>query len=416
MAVCNEILSSPDSFQTKVLIKILTSLVLTHNNYVHLKELKVLAELLLQNVKEKSCVRSLEKFEKQLLDWLAKDPSHNTTTPGANKRKSKGGEGEDSPADKSGDGTLTPTRGRKRILFSQSMIGNPLLNPESGQVLETSEEEALSGTTLADGSFIISPVNNTKGQEEDGDITLVEDASKTPLEGTDADKDDTGEFESAESSLNTDDETTQDQMVETPKLTRKERVKEPVIAKKVPMATIDIEVLPVSDEDDEEDDIFSDASSVASVNLSKLPPGSILDNSSEDSADDIFDNSQSQNVTEYPVAKSKGGSKASKSEASNRSNSSSSLPSSNRSTRSSRSSVASSPTPRASLTSRSSKAAPSSNDATTPPTVKKKGAVANKKKKEETITSSAETPPTTKKAPTAKVVSKKTPNPKLRTP
>merc|ERR1712179_520025 len=115
----------------------------------------------------------------------AKDPSHNTTTPGANKRKSKGGEGEDSPADKSGDGTLTPTRGRKRILFSQSMIGNPLLNPESGQVLETT-------------------------QEEDGDTTLVEDASKAPLEGTDVDKDETGEFESAESSLNTDDETSQD--------------------------------------------------------------------------------------------------------------------------------------------------------------------------------------------------------------
>ena len=47
----------PDSFQTKVLIKILTSLALTHNNYVHLKEVKVLAESLLQNVKEKSCVR-----------------------------------------------------------------------------------------------------------------------------------------------------------------------------------------------------------------------------------------------------------------------------------------------------------------------------------------------------------------------
>jgi len=57
MAVCNEILSAPDSFQTKVLIKILTSLVLTHNNYVNLKAVKVLAELLLQNVKEKSCVR-----------------------------------------------------------------------------------------------------------------------------------------------------------------------------------------------------------------------------------------------------------------------------------------------------------------------------------------------------------------------
>ena len=57
MAVCNEILSAPDSFQTKVLIKILTSLALTHNNYVHLKAVKVLAELLLQNVKERSCVR-----------------------------------------------------------------------------------------------------------------------------------------------------------------------------------------------------------------------------------------------------------------------------------------------------------------------------------------------------------------------
>jgi hypothetical protein len=43
-AVCKEILSSPDSFQTKVLIKILTSLALTQN------KVKVMAESLLQNV------------------------------------------------------------------------------------------------------------------------------------------------------------------------------------------------------------------------------------------------------------------------------------------------------------------------------------------------------------------------------
>ena len=53
MAVCNEILSSPDSFQSKILI----SLALTHNNLVHLKEGKVLSESLLQNAKERSCVR-----------------------------------------------------------------------------------------------------------------------------------------------------------------------------------------------------------------------------------------------------------------------------------------------------------------------------------------------------------------------
>jgi hypothetical protein len=44
-----------DSFQTKLPIEILTSLALTHNNYVHLKEVKVLAVLLLQNLKEKAC-------------------------------------------------------------------------------------------------------------------------------------------------------------------------------------------------------------------------------------------------------------------------------------------------------------------------------------------------------------------------
>ena len=44
-----------DSFQTKLPIEILTSLALTHNNYVHLKGVKVLAVLLLQNLKEKAC-------------------------------------------------------------------------------------------------------------------------------------------------------------------------------------------------------------------------------------------------------------------------------------------------------------------------------------------------------------------------
>ena len=57
MDVCNEILSSPDSFQTKVLIKILASMALTHSNYIQLNVVKVLAELLLQNVKETSFVR-----------------------------------------------------------------------------------------------------------------------------------------------------------------------------------------------------------------------------------------------------------------------------------------------------------------------------------------------------------------------
>ena len=117
-----------------------------------------------------------------LLDWLSKDPAINTNTTPGNKRKSKGGEGDDS-LDKSGDGSLTPTRSKKRILFSQSMIGNPLLNHESGHFLETtSEEDVLLGTVVGEESFVISPVvvgdNSTsrvnRGSQEDGDKTLEE--------------------------------------------------------------------------------------------------------------------------------------------------------------------------------------------------------------------------------------------------
>ena len=95
------------------------------------------------------CPRSLEGFDKQLQDWLAKDPAINTsTTPGTNKRKRRGGDGEEGP-DEISDGTLTPTKNKKRILFSQSKIGKPLLNADSGHHVEpTSEQTSLSGTGL----------------------------------------------------------------------------------------------------------------------------------------------------------------------------------------------------------------------------------------------------------------------------
>ena len=73
--VSNEILSAPDAYESKVLIKVLISLQLTPNNYVHLRGLKVLSEQLLSTVKERTAVKQLEKLDKQLADWLAKDPT-----------------------------------------------------------------------------------------------------------------------------------------------------------------------------------------------------------------------------------------------------------------------------------------------------------------------------------------------------
>merc|ERR1712218_570639 len=109
VSVCNQILSAPDGYQTKVLIKILTNLALTSNNYVHLKSLKVMSETLITSVKEKSCVKSLEKFDKQLKDWISKDPSNVPSKETNKPSTSCADSGEESP-NKEADGSMTPSR------------------------------------------------------------------------------------------------------------------------------------------------------------------------------------------------------------------------------------------------------------------------------------------------------------------
>jgi len=122
-SVCNEILSAPDSLQTKVLVKILSNLQITHNNFVGLRELKVLSEQLLKHVKDKLCRKSLEKFDKNVAEWLSRDPSKAVDAL-AEKRPA-----DPEPVDETTDISQTPGK-KKRILFSQSVLGNPLLHPE----------------------------------------------------------------------------------------------------------------------------------------------------------------------------------------------------------------------------------------------------------------------------------------------
>merc|ERR1719427_1252347 len=305
------------------------------------------------------------------------------------------------------DGTETPTRGRKRTLFSQSMIGNPLLNPESGQVLNTtSEESIMSGTVIGEESSAISPVvvgiNSTRvdrGSETDtsvgveGDDTLVEntdvnndhfeDEVEVSTVANVSDKLDSEEFLSAESSGDEADETVEQEGIL--KLVRKGRASKEspnmteTTAAVAPVPTATIKIL-VASEDEVDDDIFSDASSVASINLSKLPKGATIDNSSEADTeeDEILAKSQSSPIPKKTAAKKGKSTKALKVVSSTRSSSSSPLPSSNLSARSSRSSAVSSPPPRSSRSSRSSRADPASNDETTatPPTVQRKNSTA----------------------------------------
>ena len=72
--LCNQILESPDSFHVKTLIRLLLVLQITANNFVKLKELKVFHTHMMQAVRDKLCLKSLERFGMRLDEWLSKDP------------------------------------------------------------------------------------------------------------------------------------------------------------------------------------------------------------------------------------------------------------------------------------------------------------------------------------------------------
>jgi hypothetical protein len=256
------VLSAPDGYQTKVLVKILTSLVLTHNNFVHLRELKVLSESLIGNIKEKAIIRSLEKFDKQLTEWLAKDPGA-SQEPAEDERRSLAlnADSGDDPQ----EGSMTPTRNRKRILFSQTM-SNSLLDPD---------QLPLKSARTSSSSVYRSPTNKkipATDDEDEEDTTLVDNEedgvfNTVPESASENEADNEKEPEKSKGSVHKIDENTKE-----------------VSQTEVSSQVISVEIMPASSEDEEEEtdvDLFSDASSVSSINVSKLPKGSVVDNSTD---------------------------------------------------------------------------------------------------------------------------------------
>merc|ERR1719319_1864147 len=172
--VGNEILSAPDAHQAKVLVKVLTSLQLTANNFVHLRELSVLSERLLAAVRERAAARPLEKFHRQLAAWLAREPgSGEAATPGA-RRRSLVQEVEEAAADLSQGSS--PGR-KRRVLFSQSQ--GTLLDP--GELGGGAEEQEV----LGERTTIPSPValEADRSSLRVGDATFTGVLSSTRLSG-----------------------------------------------------------------------------------------------------------------------------------------------------------------------------------------------------------------------------------------
>ncbi len=144
----NEILGEPNSFNVRTLCKMLTSLNLTAGNNSGLKELKVLGERMLKEVKDKQCSKILEKYQRSVKDQLrsSHQASLGSVTDGGDSQTEGPTELLDetlrSTADGAGDGNKTQTVGS-----ITSVDGGPGDGPEPS----TSRLSPASQTTTGRG-------------------------------------------------------------------------------------------------------------------------------------------------------------------------------------------------------------------------------------------------------------------------
>lgn len=108
-ALCNQIIGEPLSFHVKLYSKLLTNLNVSTDDSTKLKELNALYQQMSDVVKDKICVKTLEKFGKKVQSYIEQNPSTEET----NNR--------DEEQDKDTSQMNNTTRiGKKRALFSQT--------------------------------------------------------------------------------------------------------------------------------------------------------------------------------------------------------------------------------------------------------------------------------------------------------
>merc|ERR1712098_921584 len=171
-------------------------------------------------------------------------------------------------------------RSRKRILFSQSM-SNTLLDPD---------QLPLKVSRSSCSSVYRSPTNKKYPSTDDEDeTTLIQeksDITTIPESGIDDDQD-------VVNDKTVDNAKKEDEKIKNDKNRKKKKneAEESSFSQKVSS----IEILEMTtEEENEDDDIFSDASSVNGTTVKDLPKSSILDNSTDSETND---DSVSQDLT-----------------------------------------------------------------------------------------------------------------------
>lgn len=175
-ALCNHIISDPMSFHVKLLLKLLTTLQLSVDDFSMLKELKVMQGQMAGLVKDKLNLKTVEKFGKTLDLYLAQNPEKATEGQKVDEvQKVNEGQNEE---------TLNNTTKlfRKRPLFSQTL--NML---EEGHEVEAEKPlAALVEDQDDDDDLFATPkaartLHNVEGELE---ITKVEESPLSSLDTT----------------------------------------------------------------------------------------------------------------------------------------------------------------------------------------------------------------------------------------
>eukprot|EP00095_Tigriopus_kingsejongensis_P007922 maker-scaffold1210_size55525-snap-gene-0.20 protein:Tk07922 transcript:maker-scaffold1210_size55525-snap-gene-0.20-mRNA-1 annotation:"hypothetical protein CAPTEDRAFT_225765" len=178
-SLANEILSSPDAYCNKILVKLMVNLQISTSDFVKLRELKQLSQEMLNDIKDKIILRTIERFASTLNDLIGKDPTQHGESEEIPNRD--GDEPTGQEVDPMNDISLNSTKAsKKRTLFTHAqhtLLASPAnlaRRGESDQIDSTSSSDVfLTPTEPKRG-------NSSKKKSEDlivQEITRVEETT-----------------------------------------------------------------------------------------------------------------------------------------------------------------------------------------------------------------------------------------------
>jgi len=168
-ALCNQIIAEPLSFHVKLHTKLLGNLRISIDDFTRLKEIKALYQQMIEAVKDKGYLKSLEKFGQKLDLYLEQNPNKDEVQEAPTKDEEGVAESE-VPQDNSNNATKMF---RKRALFSQTC--NTMMQDDAADPRTPTEKNRTS--TIKE---LVDKNNDDKPVTESDDDDLFATPNATP--------------------------------------------------------------------------------------------------------------------------------------------------------------------------------------------------------------------------------------------